>query len=68
MTAPGNAMERLMAALGGGTPGKPRGLPPVERWNPPFCGDIGLSIARDGTWFYQGSPIGRQPMVKLFAR
>jgi uncharacterized protein len=41
---------------------------PVERWNPPYCGDIGLSIARDGTWFYQGSPIGRQPMVKLFAR
>jgi hypothetical protein len=41
---------------------------PVERWNPPYCGDIGLSIARDGTWFYQGSPIGRQAMVKLFAR
>jgi uncharacterized protein len=41
---------------------------PVERWNPPYCGDIGLKIARDGTWFYQGSPIGRQPMVKLFAR
>lgn len=41
---------------------------PVERWNPPYCGDIGLKIARDGTWFYQGSPIGRKPMVKLFAR
>jgi hypothetical protein len=41
---------------------------PVERWNPPYCGDIGLSIGRDGTWFYQGSPIGRQAMVKLFAR
>ena len=45
-----------------------RGLPPVERWNPPYCGDIGLKIARDGTWFYQGSPIGRMAMVKLFAR
>lgn len=46
-------------------PGK--GLPPVHLWNPPFCGDIGMKIARDGTWFYRGSPIGRLPMVKLFA-
>ena len=44
-----------------------RGRPPVEHWNPPYCGDIGLKIARDGIWFYQGSPIGRMPMVKLFA-
>jgi hypothetical protein len=44
------------------------GAAPVERWNPPYCGDIGLKILRDGTWLYQGSPIGRQPMVKLFAR
>src|SRR5690606_10201505 len=36
-------------------------------WNPPFCGDIGMKIARDGAWFYQGSPIGRLAMVKLFA-
>src|SRR5262245_51830070 len=43
-------------------------LPPVERWNPPYCGDIGLAIRADGTWFYQGSPIGRKPLVKLFAR
>ena len=41
--------------------------PPVHLWNPPFCGDIGMKIARDGTWFYRGSPIGRMPMVKLFA-
>jgi hypothetical protein len=41
--------------------------PPVHLWNPPFCGDIGMRIARDGTWFYQGSPIGRLPLVKLFA-
>src|ERR1700759_580931 len=44
-----------------------RGLPPVHLWNPPFCGDIGLRIARDGTWFYRGSPIGRPALVKLFA-
>jgi hypothetical protein len=44
------------------------GLPPVERWDPPYCGDIGMKIASDGTWFYQGSPIGRKPLVKLFSR
>ena len=43
-------------------------LPPVEQWNPPYCGDIGMRIARDGVWCYQGSPIGRKPMVKLFSR
>lgn len=41
---------------------------PVERWTPPYCGDIGLKIRRDGVWMYQGSPIGRLPLVKLFAR
>lgn len=41
---------------------------PVESWNPPFCGDIDMKIARDGTWFYEGSPIGRPAMVKLFSR
>ncbi len=43
-------------------------LPPVETWNPAYCGDIGMEIRRDGTWFYQNSPIGRKPMVKLFSR
>jgi len=46
---------------------KSRGLPPVERWNPPFCGDIDMRIAADGTWFYMNSPIGRKPLVKLFS-
>lgn len=40
---------------------------PVESWNPPYCGDIGLKILRDGTWLYQDSPIGRPALVKLFA-
>lgn len=44
-----------------------RGLPPVHLWNPPFCGDIDMRIAADGTWFYLGSPIGRAPLVKLFS-
>jgi hypothetical protein len=43
------------------------GLPPVHLWNPPDCGDIGLRIARDGSWFYQGSPIGRPALVRLFS-
>ena len=40
---------------------------PVDKWDPPYCGDIGLKIRRDGTWLYQGSPIGRIALVKLFA-
>jgi hypothetical protein len=44
-----------------------KGLPPVERWNPPFCGDIDMEIRRDGTWFYMGTPIGRMPLVQLFS-
>ena len=42
-------------------------LPPVERWNPERCGDSGMRIARDGTWFHEGSPIGRPSMVRLFS-
>jgi hypothetical protein len=42
-------------------------LPPVDKWNPTHCGDSEMRIARDGTWFHQGSPIGRQAMVRLFS-
>jgi hypothetical protein len=42
-------------------------LPPVERWNPEHCGHSGMRIARDGTWFHEGSPIGRAAMVRLFS-
>jgi len=44
-----------------------KGLPPVHLWNPDFCGDIDIRIARDGTWYYMGSPIGRQRLVRLFS-
>lgn len=44
-----------------------KGPPPVHLWNPPFCGDLDMRIARDGTWFYLGTPIGRPALVKLFA-
>jgi len=44
-----------------------QGPPPVHLWNPAFCGEIDMRIAADGTWFYQGTPIGRPALVKLFA-
>lgn len=44
-----------------------KGLPPVERWNPEFCGDLDMEIKRDGTWYYLGSPISRMPLVQLFS-
>ena len=44
-----------------------KGLPPVHLWNPPFCGDLDMRIAADGTWFYMKTPIGRPALVKLFA-
>ena len=44
-----------------------KGPPPLERWNPPFCGDLDMRIAADGTWFYLGTPIGRPALVRLFA-
>ena len=55
------SLNSLMGALGG------RRLPPVEQWNPPFCGDIDMRIASDGSWHYLGTPIGRPAMVQLFA-
>jgi hypothetical protein len=56
--------ENLAASL---TAAKTGGLPPVHLWNPPFCGDLDMRIARDGRWFYEGSPIGRPGLVKLFS-
>lgn len=56
-------LEAITASL----PREKRGPPPVEQWNPPFCGDIDMRIAADGTWFYQKTPIGRHALVKLFA-
>lgn len=45
----------------------PRKLPPVHKWNPPLSGELDMRIARDGTWHYLGSPIGRMGLVRLFA-
>jgi hypothetical protein len=59
-TAEGLAASAQAARKGGG-------LPPVHLWNPPFCGDLDMRIARDGTWFYLGTPIGRCELVRLFS-
>jgi uncharacterized protein len=62
-------LEGIAAAVKGvanESPAKP-GLPPVHLWNPPFCGDIDMRIAGDGTWFYMGTPIGRPALVRLFS-
>jgi uncharacterized protein len=63
LSADAGALDRLSAAVKGAG----AKTPPVERWNPPFCGDIDMRIAADGTWFYLGTPIGRPALVKLFA-
>src|SRR5690625_4176475 len=65
MTA-GAGLEALVARAAAAR-GSVRGLPPVERWHPPFCGAIDMEIAADGTWFYMGTPIGRAPLVRLFS-
>ena len=61
--SPDGALDGLREAVGASK----RGPPPVHLWNPPDCGDIDMRIAADGTWFYCGSPIGRMPLVQLFA-
>ena len=43
------------------------GLPPVHLWNPEYCGELDMRIARDGTWYYLGTPIGRKRLVRLFS-
>ncbi|MEL6744922.1 MAG: DUF1285 domain-containing protein [Pseudomonadota bacterium] len=61
--SPTSALEALVArATHAG-----KGLPPVEKWDPPFCGDLDIVIKRDGTWFYMGTPIGRPQLVRLFS-
>ncbi len=62
VTPSANALAEAASAASTG-----KGLPPVHLWDPPFCGDLDMRIARDGTWFYQGTPIGRPALVRLFS-
>ena len=57
-------LEGLVSAV---KTGSSKGPPPVHLWNPAYCGEIDMRIAQDGTWYYQGTPIGRPALVKLFA-
>jgi uncharacterized protein len=57
-------LNRLSAALGDLPT---RGPPPVDRWNPPYCGAIDMRIAADGTWYHNGTPIRRPKLVRLFS-
>ncbi|AGI25063.1 DUF1285 domain-containing protein [Pseudomonas sp. MT3] len=67
MSDPLTASERAGNLLAQIPATKDKGLPPVHLWNPDCCGDIDMRIARDGTWYYLGTPIGRKPMVRLFS-
>jgi hypothetical protein len=66
-------LEGIVAAApeaakdGPGAGSTQKGMPPVHLWNPPFCGDLDMRIATDGTWFYLGTPIGRPALVRLFS-
>jgi hypothetical protein len=62
---PGGVLGRLLDAVGK-EPGR-RGTPPVDRWNPDYCGEIDLRIAADGSWHYMGTPIARPALVRLFS-
>lgn len=63
--APGTGLDTLLKATKDAA--RTGGLPPVHLWDPPFCGDIDMEIRRDGTWFHEGTPIGRAPLVRLFS-
>jgi hypothetical protein len=64
---PARAPEHALLGLGDAATSRLSGVGPAHSWNPHDCGDIDMRIAADGTWFYCGSPIGRAPLVKLFA-
>lgn len=62
-------LDGVIAAATAAQQGEPkkRGLPPVHLWNPAHCGDIDIVIKRDGLWFHEGTPIGREALVRLFS-
>lgn len=69
MTSPENtsSLEQLLAALKRQAGSGDKGPPPVDKWNPAHCGEIGMAILRDGTWMHEGTRITRESLVRLFA-
>jgi hypothetical protein len=67
MANQGQAQAGIDAIAGAAKREGRRGPPPVHLWNPPFCGDLDMRIASDGTWYYLKTPIGRAALVRLFA-
>jgi len=61
----GGALDQLLQATR--TASAAGSLPPVHLWDPPYCGDLDMEIRRDGTWFHEGTPIGRAALVRLFS-
>jgi uncharacterized protein len=64
---PSSSLEQLLAALKSQAGSGDKGPPPVDKWNPAHCGDIGMEILRDGTWRHEGTRITRESLVRLFA-
>ena len=62
-----NTSSGLETLAGAARKAGTKGPPPLHLWNPPFCGDLDMRIASDGTWFYSKTPIGRPALVRLFA-
>ena len=69
MTTPENtpSLEQLLASLKSQAASGDKTLPPVDKWNPAHCGDIGMEILADGTWKHEGTRITRESLVRLFA-
>ncbi|MBA6389910.1 DUF1285 domain-containing protein [Colwellia sp. BRX10-3] len=61
------SLEKISAQISDTQQGDGKKMPPVELWDPPFCGDIDLEIKLDGSWFYNGTVFKRLSLVKLFA-
>jgi hypothetical protein len=62
-----SSLEQLLAALKSRAGSGDKALPPVDKWNPAHCGEIGMEILADGTWRHEGVRITREPLVRLFA-
>ena len=60
-------LNRFSQQISEATGDKARAIPPVDKWDPEYCGDMNMTIKLDGSWHYEGSPIGRQALVRLFA-